>query len=206
MSTPAKKKAPRPPFVPVTVGEGLYWSYANLVMAYASKRHGKEKYQQTDFIIRNKTYHGLMRGTLQMGSFFMDEKSKIGATHCWYCKTAPFTSLDHLVPQFSGGAHSADNLVPACKSCNSSKGKKDFLEWMAVREQFPPLHSLRRYLKLAVRHCVEQDIMGKPLAEVAEITPAIPFSLLSLPYDYPMPALLHGRTVDAGRADDELGL
>jgi hypothetical protein len=197
VSAPTKTKPVRPPFAPKTVGEALYWSYANLAMAYASKRHGKAKYQQTDFIVRNKPSLGLMPGTRPVGSFFMDEKSKLGSQWCGYCKTEPFTSLDHLVPQFSGGGHSADNLVPACKSCNSSKGKRDFLDWMVVREQFPPLHALRRYLKLAVRYCVEHELMSVPLGEVGEINPAVPFSISALPYDYPSPGVIYGRTDEA---------
>ncbi len=33
--------------------------------------------------------------------------------------------LDHFVPLARGGAHTEYNLVPACRSCNSSKGDRD---------------------------------------------------------------------------------
>lgn len=35
-----------------------------------------------------------------------------------------FPELDHQEPLYWGGAHSADNLVPACLSCNRSKGPR----------------------------------------------------------------------------------
>ena len=196
VTAPLQIKPARPPVTPSTVGEALYWSYANLAMAYASARHGKAEYQQVDYIVRNKTYHGLLRGTLHMGSFLMDEKSKIAAQVCCYCSSGTLLSLDHLIPQFSGGAHSADNLVVACRSCNSSKGKRDFLNWMAARGQFPPLKPLRRYLKLAVLYCVEHDIMAVPLEAVSTITPPIPFALSQLPYDYPAPHARRGQPAD----------
>jgi 5-methylcytosine-specific restriction endonuclease McrA len=41
---------------------------------------------------------------------------------CAYCneRSARLT-MDHVVPISKGGAHSADNIVPACKTCNCSK-------------------------------------------------------------------------------------
>jgi len=170
-------------------------------MAHACKRHTEATYQQTDYIVRNKLYHGLLNGTMQIGSFLKDEKSKIAAQVCCYCGSDAFLSLDHLIPQFIGGAHSADNLVVACRSCNSSKGKRDFLDWMATRDQFPPLKPLRRYLKLVVRYCVEHDIMAVPLESIGTITPPIPFSLSPLPYSYPEPHLLRARPADENLTD-----
>jgi len=32
--------------------------------------------------------------------------------------------LDHVEPLFWGGPHTVDNLVPACMSCNRSKGPR----------------------------------------------------------------------------------
>lgn len=43
---------------------------------------------------------------------------------CYYChKKFRFKELtmDHLVPLARGGRSTKDNLVPACKKCNSSK-------------------------------------------------------------------------------------
>jgi len=46
---------------------------------------------------------------------------------CQYCKTKLSTSngtLDHIVPRSKGGESSWENLVTACKPCNSRKGNK----------------------------------------------------------------------------------
>lgn len=41
---------------------------------------------------------------------------------CTYCGGMPkILEQDHIIPIIHGGAHSADNVLPACKSCNSSK-------------------------------------------------------------------------------------
>lgn len=41
---------------------------------------------------------------------------------CQYCGTQKELTLDHLVPKAKGGKSSWNNLVTACKSCNSKKG------------------------------------------------------------------------------------
>ncbi len=59
--------------------------------------------------------------------------------HCAYC-LAPLvpehTTQDHMKPLSRGGSHTLDNIVPACRSCNSSKRDKTLLEffgWMNGR-------------------------------------------------------------------------
>jgi 5-methylcytosine-specific restriction endonuclease McrA len=39
---------------------------------------------------------------------------------CQYCG-APAENLDHVVPRSKGGSHSWDNVVAACRRCNSRK-------------------------------------------------------------------------------------
>lgn len=53
---------------------------------------------------------------------------------CAYCeKLIPNPTQDHLIPLSKGGSHTADNIVPACLSCNSSKGNKDLDEFLRRR-------------------------------------------------------------------------
>lgn len=51
------------------------------------------------------------------------------ATHgsvCHYCGDRRFQAFDHIVPSSKGGGNNAENLVPACQSCNSAKGAKSY--------------------------------------------------------------------------------
>jgi len=44
-------------------------------------------------------------------------------THqCQYCGTTEDLTLDHVMPKSRGGRTSWDNLITACKRCNSRKG------------------------------------------------------------------------------------
>lgn len=40
---------------------------------------------------------------------------------CAKCGSPERISMDHVVPLFCGGTHSADNIQPLCVSCNSAK-------------------------------------------------------------------------------------
>ena len=42
---------------------------------------------------------------------------------CHWCGAAA-TQVDHLVPVALGGSNALSNLVPACASCNASRGKR----------------------------------------------------------------------------------
>ena len=80
-----------------------------------------------------------------------------------------------------GDLDSDDNAVPACRSCNLSKGSKDMLEWMYEKNKFPSLSLLRRYLKLVHRWCKVHGCMDKSFPDDF---PEMPFDLRLLPLEY----------------------
>lgn len=43
---------------------------------------------------------------------------------CQYCASRRFLSIDHIIPESQGGTLDKQNLVTACKSCNSIKGAR----------------------------------------------------------------------------------
>lgn len=53
---------------------------------------------------------------------------------CAYCGKRPSQlTIDHVVPLAKGGTHTPENLVPACKACNSAKRDKQAPLIPAVR-------------------------------------------------------------------------
>jgi len=52
---------------------------------------------------------------------------------CAYCANIGELTRDHVVPVIRGGQTTVDNVVPACRSCNSSKGTTDVEIWMNQR-------------------------------------------------------------------------
>jgi len=55
---------------------------------------------------------------------------------CHYCKRTdlPLTQ-DHVLPLSRGGPHTKDNVVPACRPCNSSKKDKTPAEWESWKKE-----------------------------------------------------------------------
>jgi 5-methylcytosine-specific restriction endonuclease McrA len=53
---------------------------------------------------------------------------------CAYCGDEPnFLTIDHIVPRSQGGTNDPDNLLPACKNCNESKGSRSLSNWYTAR-------------------------------------------------------------------------
>lgn len=63
---------------------------------------------------------------------------------CAYCGKVRELEQDHFVALSNGGEYTHNNIVPACKSCNSSKGNKDFFEWYPKQK----FYSKRREQKI----------------------------------------------------------
>ncbi len=169
-----------------TIGEALYWSYANLGMAHKAVNDNAEKYEQIHYVVRNKLYHGLLRETMNVRSLFHDEKSKLHADKCCvYCSSTEKLSIDHIIPKNKGGQDSGENLVLACRRCNCSKNDTDLLTWYQKKNEFPPLQILRNYLKLIIQYCKENDLMNCDLDTCCELK--LPFSIENLPFVFPKP-------------------
>lgn len=174
-----------------TVQDSLYWSYANLAMACDAVKHGRTEYSKVHFIIRSKLNAGLRDGMMNVRSIARDEAMKLKMPQaCSYCGSDNNLSMDHLIPRDRGGPESGDNIVWACRPCNSSKGSTDMLVWMQKQNRFRPLLLLRRYLKLAITFCEQQGIMSMPLEDVASLPFDLPFNLEAVPHSYPRPAEL----------------
>ena len=169
-----------------TIGQTLYWSYANLAMMHAVLTDNAERPGKTHFMIRSRLYKRLCDGSWHVGKFFDDEKVRLNfPIVCWYCGSSERLSLDHIIPQSKQGSDGGENLIHCCRSCNSSKGATDLLVWMAKRDQFPCLYLLRRYLKLAIQFCTREGLLELPLTEADGLRDKLHVDLQRLPHKFP---------------------
>lgn len=172
-----------------TVKSYLFCSYSNLAMAHTAVDKKQENYGKFNYMIRSRLFKGLMEGSMNVRTLFDDEKLKLHAERkCSYCGDINNLTLDHIFPQSLGGKDEGDNLILACKSCNSSKGKKDLMEWMDFRGKFLPLMIIRRYLKLTISYCLENDLMGKRIEDMDNLL--LPFKIRYIPITFPAPGQL----------------
>lgn len=100
--------------------------------SYRSKNRSRVGKYQRAYRLANKdrySHHDhkksvLRRAITSMGSFTLPEWIQMKRKYsfrCWYCRKKKPLTRDHVVPLCDGGKHSASNIVPACKSCNSRK-------------------------------------------------------------------------------------
>jgi len=136
-------------------------------------------------MIRARLHKGLQTGKMSVGSLMRDEKLKMKAPRaCAYCGSQERLSGDHLLPTKLGGSDAGENLVLACRSCNSSKCGHDFLEWWERKHgSFPPLMLLRRYLKLSIEYSRGHNLLEHDLGDL----PPLPFRIDHIPTTYPGP-------------------
>lgn len=55
---------------------------------------------------------------------------------CAYCGSVNQLTKEHVVPISLGGGTTRENVVPACKRCNSSKGAKELRAWYVSTSYF----------------------------------------------------------------------
>jgi 5-methylcytosine-specific restriction endonuclease McrA len=76
----------------------------------------------------------------QNGVFAISKQEliKLSKQNCFYCGSSQRITIDHVVAIARGGTDSIGNLVPACKSCNSSKRQLTIMEWRMFRAKGNP--------------------------------------------------------------------
>jgi len=83
--------------------------------------------------------------------------------YCGYCDKNPAETWDHVFglvkgQQFSGFGHTIGNLLPCCKQCNSSKGNKNWREFVSFRikdesQRTEKINQLERYFSRYLNDC-----------------------------------------------------
>ncbi|MFN7678134.1 MAG: HNH endonuclease [Cyanobacteriota bacterium] len=92
---------------------------------------------------------------------------------CLYCGQ-PSQSIDHVHPQSRGGLSVTENCVPACLSCNGSKGDSDAFLWYRQQKFYDPRRAmaLRAWTDGDLRLAERLLTWSRP-AEAAAKAPAV---------------------------------
>ena len=67
---------------------------------------------------------------------------------CAFCGSSGKLTMDHVIAISNGGLHEAENIIPACQSCNSKKNASMVLQWYSQQ----PFFREDRWNKI-VKHC-----------------------------------------------------
>lgn len=108
-----------------------YLKNAEKIKAYVSKWRSENPEKKA-----HAENHRRARKANNGGSHTLDELiekfSRLGNV-CYYCGKAGKLSVDHDVPLVRGGTDDIDNILPACRSCNSKKSALTADEYLLKR-------------------------------------------------------------------------
>jgi hypothetical protein len=132
-----------PPPAVKNVRDLIYWQYAKIISESAGA--GKKQYA----FVMNR-FKKLQSGEMEWSGAIREYiRERDLPTQCIYCQSSTNLSYDHLIPRSRGGPDIADNVVLACKTCNSSKGNKGVYEWFKLDRRYEvPRIAEGKYLKL----------------------------------------------------------
>lgn len=55
---------------------------------------------------------------------------------CAYCGSESHLQQEHFIPLSKGGEYTHNNIIPSCKSCNSSKNAESFFIWYPMQKSY----------------------------------------------------------------------
>ena len=176
-----------------TLAELIYWSYANLQMADAASSMHKNQYDRLCYSIRAKAYKQYICGSWHISDLFQQQIEKLQQSNqvCAYCgkvfSSPKDATIDHIFPRIKGGTNEMENIVFACKSCNSSKSDKDMFGWYVEHfNKFPSIYLTASYLKKIYLYALTNDILDLQLDQLNDFD--LPFNWHCIPIKYPEPA------------------
>lgn len=80
---------------------------------------------------------------------------------CAYCGQEKPLSQEHFISVINNGEYTHNNIIPSCKSCNSSKGAKDFFEWYSKYKYYSKKREklILKYLRYNKERCQQLKLV-----------------------------------------------
>lgn len=148
-----------PPSAVKTYGDLICYEYAKLIAAVADMENNY------GFIMDRMKK--LKQGEIEMSDVVREDRYQMqeGMEECIYCGATENITFDHLIPTSEGGPDIISNQVPACQSCNSSKGARDVIEWYQEENTSIPRIVWGKYLKLHYDYYQEEGMLEEELPD-----------------------------------------
>lgn len=148
-----------PPSAVNTYEDLICYEYAKLIAAAAD--------MEGNYGFIMDRMQKLRSGEIEMRDVVREDRYTVerGMEECIYCGSTDDLTFDHLIPQSEGGPDIISNQVPACQSCNSSKGARDVMSWYQERDTSIPRIVWGKYLKLMYETYEEKDMLNEQLPE-----------------------------------------
>jgi 5-methylcytosine-specific restriction endonuclease McrA len=112
----------------ITMGKQTH--YKNHIEDY--KMRSKKYFQNNKDVFRKAYHKRKSREMSVLATLTIEEWDIIKKDFnykCAYCGEEKPLAQEHFIPLVKGGEYTSDNIIPACKNCNSSKKQSDFFKW-----------------------------------------------------------------------------
>lgn len=88
-----------------------------------------------------------------------EESKKYFGNKCAYCGEEKPLTQDHFIALSRGGEYSLNNIIPACKTCNCSKGSKYFVDWYPKSGQYSRNRETKLFKFLNYKNEIQQLVI-----------------------------------------------
>lgn len=108
--------------------------YRNSHTKYLKESYRKWEIENPDKVRAKVERRRALLNCVEINDFTGEQWSQMKEQYsytCVYCRGffGDKITMDHVVPLSKGGNHTQSNIVPACHSCNASKGNKSLEDW-----------------------------------------------------------------------------
>ncbi|MGQ9539283.1 MAG: HNH endonuclease [Candidatus Bathycorpusculaceae bacterium] len=121
-----------PPPVVKTVRDLIFWQYAKIIAESAG--FGKRNY---GFVM--KKFQELKKGEIFWNEIRKYVKEREKKDECIFCGAKTNLTIDHMLPRCFNGPDDEKNIIWVCKTCNASKGRKDFTNFGRLKRDWKAL-------------------------------------------------------------------
>jgi 5-methylcytosine-specific restriction endonuclease McrA len=125
----------------------LYLGKAERLADYAEEVRSPSITMKMPAVVRLRRDLGKRKRGIKFSRFNVYTRDDFRCQYCGERKPMRELTFDHVVPRAHGGSTTWDNIVTACKPCNSAKGRRScdeagmFPRREPVRPKTLPLHS-----------------------------------------------------------------
>jgi len=107
-----------------------------------------EKVRERDRRRRARKYNAVQNAIITVTHEDIELLKQAFSQSCVYCGSKEKLTIDHVIPLAKGGTHELKNLLPCCRSCNSSKNCSPVQSWY----QSKPFFSEQRWEAIVKFH------------------------------------------------------
>jgi len=123
-------------------GTAYYFKNLAKTKAYSKEWHAVYDKTEKGRNVKNTAYERRRTREHNLDNNFTPEqweqcKKDFNRT-CAYCETTKKLTIEHFIPVSKLGELTSANVLPACSSCNSSKGNRDFKTWFPNQPFYSP--------------------------------------------------------------------